>query len=290
MPTAKNGGGIRKWPESERPRERLLREGPQALSDAQLLAILLRVGRPDASAVQVGMDLLRQMDGLQGLSHRGVEDLCRVPGVGPAKAAQLKAGIELGRRVLSAPLSTGMRISSSADLFRHYAPRCRDLRHEVFKVVLLDAKHAIIRDAVVSEGSLTLSIVHPREVFSLAVRESAAAVIFLHNHPSGDPEPSEEDRALTARLVAVGDMLGIRVLDHLILGDGRYVSFADMGWLTAGRAGLEPSVDLRTGNRHEREATPPPRRAAGSALGHRAARGRPGTRPGPRSRGPKKGP
>ena len=108
----------------------------------------------------------------------------------------------------------------------------RDLRHEIFKVVLLDAKHAIVRDATVSEGSLTLSIVHPREVFTMAVRESAAAVIFLHNHPSGDPTPSQEDRALTARLVSAGEVLGIRVLDHIVVGDGCYVSFADQGWLT----------------------------------------------------------
>jgi len=280
VPTAKNGGGIRKWPESERPRERLLREGAQALSDAQLLAILLRVGRPDASAVQVGMDLLRQTDGLQGLSNRGVEDLCRIPGVGPAKAAQLKAGIELGRRVLSSPLSTGMRIGSSADLFQHYAPRYRDLRHEVFKVILLDAKHTIIRDAVVSEGSLTLSIVHPREVFSLAVRESAAAVIFLHNHPSGDPEPSEEDRVLTARLVAVGELLGIRVLDHVILGDGRYVSFADMGWLTPDRTGCAASGDTRTGSRREKGSLSSPGSEAGPTPGSRAAHGRSETRSG----------
>ncbi len=177
------------------------------------------------------MDLLRKLEGLQGLSNRSVEELCRISGIGPAKAAQLKAAIELGKRVLAAPLSSGMQVASSSDLFRHYYPLLRDLRHEVFKVVLLDAKHTIIRDATISEGSLTVSIVHPREVFNLAVRESAAAVIFVHNHPSGDPSPSEEDRVLTARLVAAGELLGIQVLDHLIVGDGRYTSFADQGWL-----------------------------------------------------------
>lgn len=177
------------------------------------------------------MDLLRKLEGLQGLSNRSVEELCRISGIGPAKAAQLKAAIELGKRVLAAPLSSGMQVASSSDLFRHYYPLLRDLRHEVFKVVLLDAKHAIIREATISEGSLTVSIVHPREVFNLAVRESAAAVIFVHNHPSGDPSPSEEDRVLTARLVAAGELLGIQVLDHLIVGDGRYTSFADQGWL-----------------------------------------------------------
>jgi len=225
-------GGILGWPAGERPRERLLQEGPEALSDAQLLAILLRVGRRNTSAVAVAMDLLRQLDGLQGLSNRSVEELCRTPGIGPAKAAQLKAAIEVGKRVLATPLSSGTRIATSADLFRHFYPLLRDLRREVFKVVLLDAKHAIIREATVSEGSLTVSIVHPREVFNLAVRESAAAVIFVHNHPSGDPAPSEEDRVLTARLVAAGELMGIQVLDHLIIGDGRYTSFADRGWLS----------------------------------------------------------
>lgn len=224
-------GGIHQWPLSERPRERLLQDGPEALSDAQLLAILLRVGRRNSSAVEVAMDLLLKLEGLQGLSNRSVEELCRISGIGPAKAAQLKAAIELGKRVLAAPLSSGMQVASSSDLFRHYYPLLRDLRHEVFKVVLLDAKHAIIRDATISEGSLTVSIVHPREVFNLAVRESAAAVIFVHNHPSGDPSPSEEDRVLTARLVAAGELLGIQVLDHLIVGDGRYTSFSDQGWL-----------------------------------------------------------
>lgn len=224
-------GGIQRWPRNERPRERLLQDGPEVLSDAQLLAILLRIGRRNSSAVEVAMDLLRQLDGLQGLSNRSVEELCRIPGIGPAKTAQLKAAIELGKRVLAAPLSSGTRIASSADLFHHYYPLLRDFRHEVFKIVLLDAKHAIVREATVSEGSLTVSIVHPREVFNLAVRESAAAVIFVHNHPSGDPSPSEEDRTLTARLVAAGELLGIQVLDHLIIGDGRYTSFADNGWL-----------------------------------------------------------
>jgi DNA repair protein RadC len=228
----RNKGGIQQWPPNERPRERLLKDGPEVLSDAQLLAILLRIGRRNSSAVEVAMDLLRQLDGLQGLSNRSVEELCRIPGVGPAKAAQLKAAIELGKRVLAAPLSSGTKIASSAELFRHYYPLLRDLRREVFKIVLLDAKHAIVREATVSEGSLTVSIVHPREVFNLAVRESAAAVIFVHNHPSGDPSPSEEDRVLTARLVAAGELLGIQVLDHLIVGDGRYTSFADNGWLS----------------------------------------------------------
>ena len=239
-PSAK---GIRQWPEQERPRERLLRDGATALTDAQLLAIVLRVGRQDASAVHVAMDVIARAGGIQALATCGVDELCRVPGIGGAKAAQVKAAVELGKRALATPLSTGTRVAGSADLYRHYYPRLRDLRHEVFKVVLLDAKHAVLRDVTVSEGSLTLSIVHPREVFALAVRESAAAIICLHNHPSGDPEPSAEDRELTARLEAVGELLGIPLLDHLIVGDGRYVSFADRGWLVQ-RGGRGDGKDL----------------------------------------------
>jgi DNA repair protein RadC len=179
------------------------------------------------------MELLDQVGGIGGLATCGIEEFCAVPGVGPAKAAQLKAAVELGKRSMAVPLSTGARVSSSADLFRHFHPALRDVKHEIFKVVLLDAKNTMMKEATVSEGSLTLSVVHPREVFAFAVRESAAGVIFVHNHPSGDPTPSPEDRQLTDRLVAAGQLLGIRVLDHLIVGDGRYVSFADEGWLKA---------------------------------------------------------
>jgi len=206
-------------------------KGPDALSDAQLLAILLRTGRRDFSAVQVAIELLGRVGSVGGLAMCGIEELCAIQGIGPAKAAQLKAAVELGRRSLATPLSTGTRISSSVDLFKHFHPILRDRKQELFKVVLLDAKNTVIKESTVSEGTLTLSLVHPREVFASAVRESAAAVIFLHNHPSGDPTPSLEDRHLTERLGEAGRLLGIPVLDHVIIGDGRYVSFADQGWL-----------------------------------------------------------
>ena len=233
MDTKRPTKGITYWPESERPRERLLAKGPEALSDAQLLAILLRTGRRDSSAVEVAIELLRHVEGISGLAKCGIEEICAIEGIGPAKAAQLKAAVELGRRSLAAPLSTGTRISSSNDLYRHFYPLLRDRKQELFKVVLLDAKNIIVKETTVSEGTLTLSIVHPREVFTLAIRESAAGVIFLHNHPSGDPTPSPEDRRLTDRLAAAGKLLGISVLDHVIIGDGRYVSFADEGWLSS---------------------------------------------------------
>ena len=221
--------GIQAWPEEERPRELLFSKGAQGLTDAQLLAILLRIGRSNSSAVEVAMDVLTQLNGLRGLANRGLDELCVISGIGPAKAAQILAAIELGKRTLATPLTEGKRIQGSQHIFQHYYPLLRDLRHEVFKAILLDAKHTVIRDFTVSQGSLTVSIVHPREVFNLAVRESAAAIIFVHNHPSGDPQPSQEDYALTQRLVEAGDILGIRVLDHVVIGDGKYVSFADEG-------------------------------------------------------------
>lgn len=223
--------GIATWPPEERPRERLLRYGPETLTDGQLLAILLGNGAARGTALDIGMALLNRRGGLQGLGQQGIRELCAVRGIGPAKAAVIKAALEIGKRATSVPLTTGQRVTSSRDVFGYYRPLLRDLRREVFKVILLDGKNTIIKDVTVSEGSLTLSIVHPREAFVPAVRESAAAVIFVHNHPSGDPEASPEDRALTQRLVSAGEIIGIRVLDHVIIGDIRYVSFADQGWL-----------------------------------------------------------
>lgn len=222
--------GIKSWPEGERPRERLLRDGGHSLSDAQLLAILLRTGREDASAVSLAMELLTRCGPIQNLPQMASAELCRVHGIGPAKAAQVLAAIELGRRVAAAPLAPRMRIRGSADVVRHYRPHLRDLKHEVFVALLLNGKNQVLREAHISTGSLTLNIVHPREAFREAIKEGAAAVLFLHNHPSGDPTPSREDRELTARLREVGELVGIPVLDHIIIGDPRHVSFAESGW------------------------------------------------------------
>jgi len=222
---------IKDWPAGERPRERLIKEGPHVLSDAQLLAILLRTGSDQANAVQLAIGLLDQFHELSSFANLSIKELCSIRGIGPAKAAQLKAAFELGRRSFSPPLSHRTKIHSSQDIFRHFSPTFRYLKKEIFKIVLLDQKNKIIRDVVVSEGSLTLTVVHPREVFNPAVRDSAASVIFLHNHPSGDPTPSSEDRELTRRLVAAGDLMGIQVLDHVIIGDHHYFSFSDAGYI-----------------------------------------------------------
>lgn len=225
-------GSIRTWPESERPRERLLAQGPQALTDAQILAILLRTGGAGQSALDVAHSLLQAFGGIRELGVAAPWELCQHPGVGPAKAAQLLAAFEIGRRVAARPLARGRRITTSRDLYevvQAYLPHVRDRKKETFFVVLLDGRHQFITQVQVSEGTLNASLVHPREVFSPAIRHAAAAVVLLHNHPSGDPTPSPEDIQITRRLVQAGELLGIRVLDHLILGDRSYASLVDLG-------------------------------------------------------------
>jgi DNA repair protein RadC len=213
----------------------LVERGAGQLSDAQLVAILLRSGRPRQSALDLARILLSEFGGLHGVAHASVTQLCRVGGIGPAKAAQLKAAHELGRRVAAAPLDLGTRIESSGLVFQHYAPLFKGLKREIFLGLYLDAKHRVLVEHTISEGSLTASLVHPREAFVPAVQASAAAVIFLHNHPSGDETPSQEDRELTARLAACGRLLGIPMLDHLVIGVERYFSFADQRLLDEAR-------------------------------------------------------
>lgn len=197
------------------------------MTDGQLLAILLRTGRERATAVELALEILGRVEGVAGLARLSPGELLSIPGIGPAKAAQLLAAIEIGRRSLGNLLRRGIKVRGSADVFRHYYPAFRDLNKEVFNAVLLDTKHRVIRDMMVSTGTVNMSLVHPREVFGPAVRESATAVIVAHNHPSGDPTPSPEDIELTRRLIRAGEIIGIRLLDHVIIGDGKYVSLAD---------------------------------------------------------------
>lgn len=224
---------IKYWPEGERPRERLIKHGPSSLSDAEVLAIILRTGdsTTNKSAVDLARTLLAHFGGFRALGRASIPELCETPGIGPAKAAGVAAAIEMGRRSASEGEGPQTTFHSSSDVAQHYFPLMRDLKKEVFTCVLLDGKNRIIKDVTISEGSLTASIVHPREVFNPAVRESAASVLFVHNHPSGDPTPSEEDQAVTRQLVEAGKILGIHVLDHVIIGDGCSTSFADLGMI-----------------------------------------------------------
>ena len=224
---------IKDWPVADRPREKLLSSGPTSLSDTELLALILRTGHAGngTSALDLARLLLTRFGSVRGLTTAGIAELCTVSGIGPAKAAEIHALGELARRFSASPLQPGARFTSSREVFAHFHEHLRDRKKEVFLSLLLDSKNRLLREIQISVGSLNASIVHPREVFQPIIRESAAAVLFVHNHPSGDPEPSREDLELTTRLYNVGNLMGIRVLDHIIIGSGRYVSLADRGLL-----------------------------------------------------------
>jgi len=224
---------IKEWPEEDRPREKLLGKGPEALTNAELLAILLRTGNASTgeSALDHARLLLDRFGGLKGIDTALIRELSAIKGIGPAKTAQLKAGLEIGRRLSQEKWDPGAPFRSAEDVFRHFAHRLGKEKREIFYVVLLTNKNRKIREVKVSEGSLTASLVHPREVYNPVIRESAAAVIFVHNHPSGDPAPSPEDLEITRRLKDVGDVMGVRVLDHVVIGHNRYYSLSDQGLL-----------------------------------------------------------
>jgi DNA repair protein RadC len=213
----------------DRPRERLDALGPEVLSDSELLALLLRTGGRGSDALAVASQLLRQHAGLLGLARASPRELSSAAGVGPAKQAALRAAFELGRRLAAGRLVPGTALRGPADVFRHFHPTLRDAPHERFLVVLLDGRHRLMRHEMVSQGTLTASLVHPREVFRPALRESAAALVLVHNHPSGDPAPSAEDREVTARLVRAGELLGVPVLDHVVVAERGYSSLRELG-------------------------------------------------------------
>ncbi len=199
-----------------------------AVSDEE--GLLARViGGPDAPAV--ARLVCARFPDLVRLRRASPEELAAIPGLDAARASALRASVEIGRRIVATPWPRGEKLRSSREVYRSLAPRLRDLRREVFLVVLLDGRNRKMEEVRVSEGSLSASIVHPREVFLPAVRLSAAAILVAHNHPSGDPRPSPEDREVTWRLADAGDLLGIRLLDHLIVGETAYWSFADEGAL-----------------------------------------------------------
>jgi DNA repair protein RadC len=224
---------IKDWPAEDRPREKLLDKGAQALTDTELLAIVLRNGSSSTgeSAIDHARHLLSRFGGLKGLDETSVGEMAAIKGIGPAKIAQVKASLEIARRLGHQPWEAGQPLRSSEDVFRHFRGSLEKEKRELFYVVLLNNKNRKMREIKVSEGSLTASLVHPREVYNPVIRESAAAVIFVHNHPSGDPAPSQEDIEITRRLKEVGNVMGIRVLDHVVIGHDRYFSFSDKGMI-----------------------------------------------------------
>lgn len=222
---------IRDLPFDERPRERLLNEGAEFLSNAELLAILLRTGTKNQSALQVAQLILNQTQGLKFFNEMTIEELMSIKGVGESKAVQLLASIELGKRISKARHLKEAAILSPSDCVDYLSIEMKHLTQEHFVVVFLDTKNYIIAKKTIFIGSLNKAIVHPREVFKEAIKRSAASVICAHNHPSGDPTPSEQDIGLTHRLYEAGELIGIKVLDHLIIGDDQFVSLKEKGYL-----------------------------------------------------------
>jgi len=217
------------WPERDCPRERLYWNGPEALADAELLAIQLGSGTHGKSAVDVAREVLAVYGSLAEVAGREATELAKVTGVGPAKAARLVAAFELTRRLRARTPGTRLVLSGPAEVYAAFGPLMEDLQREVFRIALLDAQNGLLRDRVISQGTLSASLVHPREVFKPAILESAASVILLHNHPSGDPTPSREDIRLTRQLVECARLLDLRIHDHLVIGRGRFVSLAERG-------------------------------------------------------------
>jgi len=222
---------IKELPADARPREKLLARGPQSLSDAELLAILIRTGTPRDSALRVAERLLLKYgeSGLTGLGGVSARELSRIKGIGAVKAVTIVAALELGKRLAASSRPLRPVIKSPVDVANLMMERLRYEVREHFVVVMLSTKNHVLGAPVVSVGSLNASLVDPKEVFRQALEYSAAAVVLVHNHPSGDPSPSPEDIALTKRLVQGGQILEITVLDHLIIGDGKYVSLKEKG-------------------------------------------------------------
>lgn len=222
---------IRDWPAGERPREKLDSLGESALTDAELLAVCLRHGTAGASALELARDLLGRFGGLRGLFAAPVSELGLMRGVGPARIAELRAMGELARRALAEPLARGAVISDPQAVHRWLRLRLRDLQHEVFALLLLDARHRVIRFEALFRGTIDGASVHPREVVRTALAHGAAAVVLVHNHPSGVAEPSRADVRITARLKAALELVDVRVLDHLVVGDAEVTSLAERGLL-----------------------------------------------------------
>jgi DNA repair protein RadC len=219
------GTMIKELPIDERPREKLLCLGAGGLSNRELLAILIGSGTRRTSAAELADKLLAlDSGGITYFSHCLPEDFCRIRGIGKAKSCQIAAAIELGKRIATAPVSKKVRTDMPAQVAELFMEEMRHLRKEVFSILMLTTKNQIICIEKIAVGSLNSAVVHPREVFANAIKRGAASVILVHNHPSGDPSPSREDLELTSRLVDAGAILGISVKDHLIIGDGVFIS------------------------------------------------------------------
>lgn len=222
---------IRDVPSEERPRERMIQLGAAALSNAELLAILLRTGTSSQSSLHLAQHVLAQTGGLSGLTDSTIESLVQLKGVGPAKAVQILAGVELGRRISRTIPEERVTIRSPQDAAQYVMDEMQYLKQEHFVCLYLDTKNQVINKETVFVGSLNAAIVHPREIFRKAIQRASAAVVCMHNHPSGDPNPSGEDLNVTRRLKEAGELIGIDVLDHIIIGQQTFYSMKEHGHL-----------------------------------------------------------
>jgi DNA repair protein RadC len=222
---------MREVHEADRPRERFLRQGPESLSNQELLAILLRTGTKSESVLSLANRILVQFEKLHALKHATVEEMMEIKGVGEAKAIQILAAIELGKRLAQKELDNKYTIRSPEDAANYLIPELAPLQQEHFVALYLNVKNQILHKQTIFVGSLNASIVHPREIFRVAIRRSAAAIIVAHNHPSGNPSPSPEDIDVTKRLIEAGQILGVDLLDHLIIGDHQFISLKEKGYI-----------------------------------------------------------
>ena len=221
---------IKRLPVAERPVEKLLMKGASSLSNAELLALIIHTGSREKSAIDLAEELLSI--NFKGISYMGeltVEDILKVNGIGPQKACAIMAAMELGNRISMAPKYNKFVIRCSEDVANYYMPELRHKKKEYLKALLLNTKGEVEFSETISVGELSNTTVHPREVFNPAIKKSAAAIIIVHNHPSGDPTPSDDDIKTTKRLISVGEIIGIKLLDHIIIGDDKYVSLKSIG-------------------------------------------------------------
>lgn len=221
---------VREMAPEDRPRERLTRLGPEALRDAELLAVLFRTGTRKVGAVALAEQLLRHFDGLRALSRASIEEISQVPGVGPVKAIEIKAALELGMRLAGYCEKGRRRIRCAQDVVDCLMARFKNCEVEIFKCLLLNTKHEVLKVIDISQGGIDGTAALPGDVFRQAVREGAKAIIVCHNHPSGDPEPSQDDIRLTKRLGEAGALLAVTLVDHVIFGDGRHVSLKERNY------------------------------------------------------------
>ncbi len=222
---------IQEMPSDERPRERLLRLGPSACTSSELLAILMRTGSHERSALGLADEIIRRFGGLKGAANASIDEMQGVKGIGEVKAIEIAAAVEIGKRLAIVSEGEKPSIQKPQDVANLLMPELRDERREHLKGLMLDTKNRLIKVISISTGTLDSSLVHPREVFREAIIATAASLILVHNHPSGDPTPSEEDKRVTTRLAGVGREIGIELLDHIILGHNRFISMKEKGML-----------------------------------------------------------